>query len=316
MRGNVNSSSSKLKLALLFFATLLSSCKNGSDNEGGSVNTLVQSDGTLSFATMCGVVVSNGTVNPVLSYQGRRVRSAQMLTPNLIKVTVADESFTVKLHGIDSVPATKDGIARSAVLQLLRGDIYFFAAAPQCDKDGVKLGHIVNSLGQSLGEALLARDAAIPASSSGCSEELIQPCYQALVDQAQSAPVFEPPIKAEPEPVEPQDFPFDDDDIPEPTVPGGSVKDFLWKPESDKNGKLAVLAEPYGAEIWAGNEKLVDYGSGNGRGTTGRGTKPGCSYGKNVRVRVIDPATRLPYTLGGKEVIIIPDGCQRFERKE
>lgn len=99
----------------------------------------------------------------------------------------------------------------------------------------------------------------------------------------------------------------------------GEIRDFLWKPRSDGGyspGNLVVLVDACAVDVIVNGETLVDYGPGNGRCTTARSQKPGCSYGQGVRVEVVDIATRLPYTFpGGATYYTVANGCNREEFK-
>jgi hypothetical protein len=96
------------------------------------------------------------------------------------------------------------------------------------------------------------------------------------------------------------------------------IDDFLWKPVSDSDGKLAVLVNPFGARIdvnGAISETLRPIGPGNGRGSTGRGSFPGCAFGNNVTVEVFDRTGARIRLKDGRDFITVPFGCSRFEFK-
>ncbi|MGI6680608.1 MAG: hypothetical protein ACOX3T_03895 [Bdellovibrionota bacterium] len=92
------------------------------------------------------------------------------------------------------------------------------------------------------------------------------------------------------------------------------VSNFLWKPKADKDGKLVVLLNPYDVSIFVNGEKLENTGPSNGRGTTARGRKPGCEYGK-ATVKVIENTGKTVKFPDGNLSYTIEDGCKRVEFK-
>lgn len=90
------------------------------------------------------------------------------------------------------------------------------------------------------------------------------------------------------------------------------VSNFLWKPKADKDGKLVVLLNPSNVTIYVDSEKLTNTGASNGRGTTARGKKEGCNYGKPT-IKVIDHAGRAIKFPDGTTSYVISDGCKRIE---
>ncbi|MCB0343830.1 MAG: hypothetical protein KDD66_01865 [Bdellovibrionales bacterium] len=133
-----------------------------------------------------------------------------------------------------------------------------------------------------------------------------------------------------------------DDDIvvpplPEPTAPvessgfevaeqtqgttaglsSSSISWFLWKPVSDSDGNVVVLVDPVGVTVVAtgsaGAETLRDVGPSNDRGTTARGSVPGCRFGRNVIVEFYDSRGRIVPIVNGNYRVQVPDGCQRAE---
>ena len=95
------------------------------------------------------------------------------------------------------------------------------------------------------------------------------------------------------------------------------IRRFLWKPRSERDGKLVVLVDPEEVEIkviGSLGETLKDFGPSNGRGTTSRASKTGCDFGKNVEVELRDSAGRLMRLADGSYPIIVKDGCDRDDR--
>lgn len=95
------------------------------------------------------------------------------------------------------------------------------------------------------------------------------------------------------------------------------VTSFLWKPESESDGKLAVLANVPGASVSVYGdiaEDLRNTGPSNGFALTARGTYAGCAYGDGVRVEFRDASGALvPVLFDGIEgdFISIEKGCDR-----
>lgn len=113
----------------------------------------------------------------------------------------------------------------------------------------------------------------------------------------------------------------DEFDDPVTSSPGSSItfslRRFLWKPDSERDGNLVVLVdrERVRVEVFGSvSETLVDFGPSNERGTTARGSFPGCSYGTGVRVAFFNAASgqQLGF-VDGRATVVIPDGCQRVE---
>lgn len=97
------------------------------------------------------------------------------------------------------------------------------------------------------------------------------------------------------------------------------VKRFLWKPVSERNGNLAVLADLEGLTVWAENadgtikDRLSNTGPSNGYGTTARAPRPGCAYGKNAKLYFEKDGKRvLIFSKHRIEFAPIDDGCSRI----
>ena len=112
------------------------------------------------------------------------------------------------------------------------------------------------------------------------------------------------------------------DDIDEPVTsnPGSSItfslRRFLWKPDSERDGNLVVLVdrERVRVEVFGSvSETLVDFGPSNGRGSTARGSRPGGGYGGNIRVTFFDSEGRQVLLNDGRPEVIIPNGADRVE---
>ncbi|MFC1625297.1 hypothetical protein ACFL1O_00205 [Patescibacteria group bacterium] len=90
--------------------------------------------------------------------------------------------------------------------------------------------------------------------------------------------------------------------------PGGGSGQFLWKPISESDGKLAILL-PY--ECLSSCTVTADGVAGNytkrtnGNRPTYRFSKPGCEFGENIKV--------IANCSGNESTWTIPNGCNRFE---
>ena len=96
------------------------------------------------------------------------------------------------------------------------------------------------------------------------------------------------------------------------------IDDFLWKPSSERDGKLVVLINPTDVRVEVSgdvSETLTDFGPSNGRGTTARSDFSGCDFGKNVTVEFYDSLDRQILIADGRTKVTISDGCDRKEFK-
>lgn len=94
------------------------------------------------------------------------------------------------------------------------------------------------------------------------------------------------------------------------------IDKFLWKPQSEKDGKLVVLVNPSDVRVEViGNiaETLKDYGASNGYGTTARGSFEGCDYGGSVVVEFFDSSNKRIQVVDGRRSITVEDPCKREE---
>lgn len=94
------------------------------------------------------------------------------------------------------------------------------------------------------------------------------------------------------------------------------IKNFIWKPKSEKNGKLVVLVNPTNVRIEVTgsiSETLSDFGPSNGKGTTARGSFAGCSYGSNVKVEFFNSSGARINVSDGSTKVTVPNGCNRKE---
>lgn len=275
-------------LALAFFNV---SCTKDSKNKSGSSSSS-SSSGQENKSTTCGVPVNNDiTKKPsdefLINATIDTVISAELyiLTP-----FEGGEEFLVKL------PAVKD----NSTSRSQRGYIYnlirqsgTFVKVYKAQKDCVVtvpgggkayIASIVLENGTVLAEKLL-RMGYLTTEDPVCVNASIVSCYQSLKG------------------------------IDVGTQAGNQVvSNFLWKPDADKDGKLVVLLNPYNVSIYVNGEKLENTGPSNGRGTTARGKKPGCQYGR-ATVKVIEDTGLVVKFPDGNLTYTIANGCKRVEFK-
>ena len=97
---------------------------------------------------------------------------------------------------------------------------------------------------------------------------------------------------------------------------GRVISDFLWKPESERDGNLVILVDPQGVRIVVTgriSEELTDFGPSNGRGTTARAVHSGCDFGSNVTVEFFSRSGTRMSVSDGRSSVNIPNGCNRLE---
>ncbi|MCC6952705.1 MAG: hypothetical protein IT290_01165 [Deltaproteobacteria bacterium] len=287
----------KLFRTLSVAALALCACSSGEDDVvlDGSDNG---DDGSnsVAFTTECGVVTGGTLQNPVQSSDGERVVSGRVVSSNVVIINTGTGDQLVKLHGLAPADERREDQARTTLQSLLSGGSFFYRSTDTCsvtvDGGGVGTsGQILTVSGRSLTEEAIRSGYALNIDAGGsCGEELVAPCYNALVEE----------VKA--------------------TLPrsAGQITDFLWKPEADggyNNGLLVILVNPCDADVRVNGEPLENFGPGNGRCTTARSlTRSGCGYGGNIRVEVFAPGSGLPYEFpDGNLYYTIPNGCDRTE---
>lgn len=266
----------------------------------------------VNIGNQCGTVKESALVNPVTQAE---LVSVKALAADSVIITrktglEAGKSQLIKLHGLTTsgLSNTANTKAISHINKSLEASAYLVVASQNCEitvqgGPGVA-GQLYSTKGVSINEELIKKGYALT-SQDYCSGELISTCYQGL--QA-NAPVISDPVENNSSGGESGAINGD----------ANYIDDFLWKPISDNTGKLAVLVNPYNVRIVVtGNvtETLRDGGSGNGRGTTGRGNRPGCDYGSNVKVEFYNQAGSLIPLKDGRSSVTIADGCRRIEFK-
>lgn len=265
----------------VFALTLLLACtKDPSSGDGSDGDGETNTD----FRTNCGTVFDSTLQNPVRPGDGLR-GTVRFIGANLVALRNEDGEILIKLHGL-GVPFEKyksEG-AKSIIESLnSEGDAYFYKAEPDCDttlSDGGVgvIGHLFSATGKSYAETILESGYG-SARSDSCQGNLISACYGALQEDADSRVA-------------------------------GELEEFLWKPVSDNDGKLAIHTGPYGTSVLVNGQLGTNRGPGNGFGSLARFPGTGCSYG-SARVEVVNEKGAA-YLIKGERFLTIPDGCQRY----
>lgn len=238
--------------------------------------------------TDCGTVF-NGQINNPPKASKAQVGPVRFIGANLVSMKLKDGEQLIKLHGLGApYEDYKNSGAKTVINELAaEGDALFYIATPDCSvtlNDGGKgvIGHVFSAKGKSFSETLIKKGYA-QVSSDSCQGSLISTCYSALEEQTAQ------------------------------TI-AGDLTEFLWKPVSDSNGKLAIHTGPYGTTVVVNGETGRNQGGGNGFGSLARFNKPGCAYGANVKVQVLSE-NGASYLYKGQPFITIPNGCQRYKIK-
>lgn len=271
---------------LIFAATLIVGCTKEDSGDSGS-----SQGGSGRAASQCGIVVNGSLQNPASLQKASAVSISQVISGNLV-VLFPDgkpqQRTLVKLHGLD---ASRDNFKNERAIRELRertaGGALLFKATEDCEVDvndgRATIGTLITPGGLNLNEFLLINSLVDADRRDACGGEFIGSCYSALAEDATDS------------------------------VAGQLACGFLWKPESDKDGNLAVLVDECDVDVYANGEKLSQAGSGNGRCTTTRSGKPGCSYGGRATVKVIEQKSGLPYVFPNGATELVLDGCRRVE---
>lgn len=269
-----------LSLSLSLSLTLASGCVKKDDGSSSD-----SSEAKLDpFHTDCGTVSGTSLKNPVDPKGGIKGKVTVAGANLLIMKPTTGGPILVKLHalGVPYNQALQDG-AKRTLGELAKEDAIFFPASKTCtttvSTSTGMIGQVFTVSGKSYSETLINQGYG-RVEGDGCDASLIYTCYSALQDQAA------------------QNF-------------AGEVEAFLWKPISDSNGKLAIHSTPDDTVVTVNGETGQDFSGGNGYANLTRFSKPGCSYGKNVTVKLTN-SKGAPYRVNGKTTITIPDGCQRY----
>jgi len=269
---------SKKLVALTIAASLFGGCTKSESDAGEQ-----RSGGNgRSFTVDCGIVLNGDMRNPVTADEGMEVR-AQVADANVLVVepTSGGQPQLIKLQGIGQ----GDEYSRKASMMLLRsitsGRLYYYPAGEGCIADvpggRATVGSLVTSDGRSVAEEL-ARTGLVPVSSNDvCGGDEIEGCLVALQETDE--------------------------------LTAGELTEFLWKPESDSDGNLAVHTGPSNTIVTVNGETGENQGGGNGFGSLARFSRNGCAYSQpSIKVMNKDG---IPYTIAGQTTFTVSDPCQR-----
>ncbi len=290
----------RVRIAVLVATVCVSTgCTKEDTSSGKETSKTTQGSPTVAEPTLrtsCGTIFQGSLINPPSRKDASR-GSLTYIGPNLVLMKMKKREQLIKLHAIDVPTLSSQRIIAQEVISALaaKGDGYFYPAEPDCSinlEDGTQgiVGHLFSADGKSFAEELIKKNAAV-VTTDVCQGFQVSPCYRALAEQ--SVPPT-PTIT-----------------IPQYEGPATAKGFILWKPVSDSNGRLAVHSVPYGASVRVEGELGRDQGGGNGYGSLARFRKPGCGYGKNVKLELILPGGE-KHTFKDKTFATIPDGCQRW----
>lgn len=285
----------KIEASLRLFAALALVSIVGCTKPDSGEEDLPDTANLKQFRTSCGTIFEGEEQNPI-EVKGSTRATATVAGPNLLSLALKRGPMLVKLHGVE---APEDSQARAAAQEWMRslvseGDVYFYIAEPDCIAvldDGTQgaVGAVFSAKGRSFSESLLKNGLGLPRTDV-CQGSKLASCYRALVEQV-----------ATPTPIA----------TPVPNGPATARGFILWKPVSDKDGRLAVHSVPYGTKVVVKGETGRNEGAGNGYGSLARFRNSGCGYGKNVRFElVLSDGTK--HKFGTQEFAVIPDGCRRW----
>lgn len=279
-------------ISLTLILSLWSCTSSGSDDGGGGTTTTTPTNGSSASATTdCGVVVSRAAtiVNPINLEEGEEVTISEVVSSTTFIIERVAGPQLITLHGLSEAQNNFLSDAGRTLVQRLGRRAVFFPVGEDCSVslpgggEGTA-GQLITSNGTSFAEELLRAGLATIDTANTCNSSLITGCYSALIE----------------------------DNAPDrPTA--GDVTRFIWKPQAERDGRLVVLADPFGAVVFVNGIELADSGPSNGFGTTARGNQQGCGFGNNARVEIFNRRTGNQYTIRGENSLTIPNGCNRLE---
>ncbi|RMG40885.1 MAG: hypothetical protein D6719_09775 [Candidatus Dadabacteria bacterium] len=290
MTGSIRLKTLVLILMLPFlFTACTKSPESNSSNDSRADSTNSQAFDTEAsidtVVTDCGVVIDDKLQNPVSLRDAEPVIISDVLSSTIVQITnISGETELVKIAGIteSSIPIEKD-LAKETLKAL--NQAFIFRASNECTVmvRGVpaSVAQMHTGYGESVAELLLKKGIVAVDSTDNCGNlALLTSCYQAIKDDA-------------------------------PKLNGGTISNFLWKPSSERNGNLVVLLNPSNATVMVNGEILSDSGPSNGRGTTARGSRPGCAYGR-ATIKVFD-SSGFPLVFPNGDTKLTVNGCDRLE---
>lgn len=267
---------SLLAISLVALSSGCTKEDSGSDSSGE----------TGSLSSSCGTLLKGTLQNPIDKDSGRK-GTATVMGPNLLLFKSTSGTNLVKLHNIGVQTNKAKATASENKLKALasEGDVYYYQATKNCEAEveagaSGSLGQLFSASGKNFSEVLIKAGLA-NLEVDQCEGAQLDTCYKALNDEAEQAIASE-------------------------------ITAFLWKPVSDSTGKLAVHSGPSGVSVIVNGVTGTNAGGGNGYGSLARFSQPGCAYGANARVQIVDERTGAAYTFNGSDTIIIPNGCNRY----
>lgn len=265
----------------------------GGGGGGGGGGSALFADGEpgpaeRSVTTECGTVSGGEVVNPLALNEATTVQVQQILTSNVVAISVGGVRYDVKLFGVSS--SAQPTAVKNLLGQFEGQTAYFIPSTDGCSTtlrggSEVATGQLISESGVSFAELLFQSGIAGVAETTGtCGEELAGACYESLRGSGGGA---------------------------------AEASNFLWKPDSESPhnpGGVSILTNPCGVRVLINGQEIPDYGPSNGRCITARSGESGCSWGTNVKVELLT-ATGAPITFDGAPFITIPNGCERLEYK-
>lgn len=263
---------------------LLGCTKDPSESNKSTVNT------NSSKRSDCGVVINGALYNPPGATDGIEGKITQVVDAEFIIFQPNDPAMGPVLVKALAAQRTKKGGAESYINKLAANSrsLRLFLAGDDCNvttSTGGRgaLGTVLLPDGQIMTESLIKEGYLVTDSNTTyCSKRLIENCYDALAEQAPKEP-------------ETSDY---------------TVNNFLWKPSADKDNNLVVLFSPSASRLTVNGSELTYVGASNGRASTFRGGRPGCSYGR-ATLKAWDRSGLLLMWPGGKTEYVVANGCQR-----
>lgn len=250
----------KATILILILSLVALSCGGGSSGGSGDDSEVAP--------TTCGTIVKGKYVNPVSDGDGEVVFFVSASKANLITVqNLEGADFQIRLLGITEQPTSRLLAARSIIATFAFDGLLFVPAG--CTDPSVgnaQIGSVFNRAGENLSETLVGNGVATADPQDICGGGQIGQC---LVTISNTNPINSGPLSS-----------------------------FLWKPQSDSDGNLAIHTGPFGTTVIVNGVTGTNQGPGNGFGSLARFPRPGCAYG-GARIEVLD-SQGLPYTVGGQ----------------
>ena len=290
--------SSKILFSLTALCLPLIGCGSGTQSENSSSSSSFSASSdeiNITLTSACGTITDTNVLNNPVPEDRIEFVSVSATTSDTVVITRRDgdqagNSQVVKLHGVSSTE--NSGFLHDSGVDLInsltRRGAYFVPAGDGCDTtvfDGAVqgiLGQLYTTSGQNVTEALIANGSVAP-SLEICGADALVGCYSSIpVQEHFSSKV---------------------------------IRSFLWKPVSERDGRVVVLVNSSRVTVrvtGAVTETFTDFGPSNGRGTTARGNRAGCGYGR-ATVEFFDSSGRRTLLNNGQRSVTVPNGCDRLD---